>query len=239
MVAVSAAVLAEPLVASLPDQPPDAAQLVALVVDQVSVDFPPLVTEVGLALRVTLGDGAFTLTTVDCAALPPAPVHVRVYVVLAVRAGVVRVPCVALVPVQPPEAVHEVALVEDQVSVALEPLVTVEGLALKVTVGEAAFTETVTDCDAVPPAPVQVRVYRVVAVNAGVDTEPPPTDFAPLQPPDAVQEVALVEDQVSVEAAPFATVVGFALKLTVGAGCVTVTLADCAPVPPGPMQVKV
>jgi hypothetical protein len=45
----------------------------------------------------------------------------------------------------------------------------------------------------------------------------------PLQPPDAAQEVALVDDQDRVEPAPLATVLGLALKLTVGAGVGEVT----------------
>jgi hypothetical protein len=70
----------EPLVASLPDQPPDAAQEVALVEDHDSVELPPLVTVLGLALNVTVGAGAgeVTETVADCAALPPLPVQVRV-----------------------------------------------------------------------------------------------------------------------------------------------------------------
>ena len=47
----------------------------------------------------------------------------------------VRVPLVALVPVQLPEAVHEVALVEDQVTVETWPVVIRVGLAEIVTVG--------------------------------------------------------------------------------------------------------
>ena len=61
----------------------------------------------------------------------------------------------------------------------------------------------------------------------------------PDQPPAATHEVALVEDQVNVEVAPLATVVGFALSATVGAGVVTVTVADCAALPPAPVQVSV
>ena len=59
----------------------------------------------------------------------------------------------------------------------------------------------------------------------------------PVQPPEAVQEVALVELQVRVELPPDAIVVGLALKLTVG---VTVTVADCGVLlPPVPVQVSV
>jgi hypothetical protein len=47
----------------------------------------------------------------------------------------VRVPLVAFVPVQPPAAAHEVALVEDQVMVEILPEVTLVGLAEIATVG--------------------------------------------------------------------------------------------------------
>jgi len=54
-------------------------------------------------------------------------------------------PLVASAPDHAPEAVHEVALVDDQVSVELAPLATVLGLALRLTVGAGGVTETVTD----------------------------------------------------------------------------------------------
>ena len=68
----------EPLTGSLPDQAPDAVQDVAFAADQVRVDALPLITELGLALKLTVGAGAFTDTVADCAALPPVPVQVRV-----------------------------------------------------------------------------------------------------------------------------------------------------------------
>ena len=46
-----------------------------------------------------------------------------------------RVPLVAFVPLHPPEAMHEVALVEDQVTVEILPDVMLAGLAEIVTVG--------------------------------------------------------------------------------------------------------
>jgi hypothetical protein len=56
-------VLALPLVRSFPDQLPEAAQLLALVEDQLSSADPPLLTAVGVALRLTVGlGGADTLT---------------------------------------------------------------------------------------------------------------------------------------------------------------------------------
>jgi hypothetical protein len=61
----------------------------------------------------------------------------------------------------------------------------------------------------------------------------------PLQPPEAVHEVALVEDHVKVELAPLVTVLGLAVSVTAGAGVVTVTAADCAALPPLPVQLSV
>ena len=68
----------EPLEASLPLQPPDATQAVALVEDQDNVEALPLVTVLGLALSVTVGAGEVTETVADWEALPPVPVQVRV-----------------------------------------------------------------------------------------------------------------------------------------------------------------
>jgi hypothetical protein len=65
----------------------------------------------------------------------------------------------ALVPCHAPEAVHEVALLDDHVSVDAPPRLMVLGLALKLTVTVGfALTVTVAVCVAVPPAPVHVRV---------------------------------------------------------------------------------
>ena len=135
------------------------------------------------------------------------------------------VPLVASLPDQPPEAVHDVALLEDQVSVEVAPLATLVGFALIDTVGAGEETDTVADCEADPPLPVQVMVYLVVAVSAAVVVEPLVASV-PLQPPEAVQLVALLEDQLRVELPPLATVLGLALILTVGAGGVPVTELD-------------
>jgi hypothetical protein len=75
--AVRAPVDFEPLVARLPDQPPEALQLVALVEDQLSVELPPLAIVLGLALSVTVGVGEVTVTVADWPALPPVPVQVN------------------------------------------------------------------------------------------------------------------------------------------------------------------
>jgi len=75
-------------------------------------------------------------------------------------------------------------------------------------------------------------------VSAPVEVEPL-APFAPDQAPEAVQAVALVDDQFSVELLPLATVLGLAVKVTVGAGWVTDTVADCAALPAVPLQVSV
>ena len=77
MVALSAPVLALPLVGSLPDHPPEAVQLLAFFEDQLSVAEPPLLTLPGLAFRLTVG-GAETFTVTDWFALPPGPVQLSV-----------------------------------------------------------------------------------------------------------------------------------------------------------------
>ena len=239
VVAVNAEVLVVPLIGSDPLQPPDAVQAVALVAVQLRAEVRPLATVLGLADSVMAGAAWVTETVADCVALPPVPVQVIPKVELAVRAPVDCEPLAALVPDQEPEAVQEVALVADQVSVELPPLATVLGLAAKVIVGAGEVTETVADCDALPPVPVQVSPNVELAVRAPVDCDPLAA-LVPAQAPEAVQEVALVADQVSVELAPLATVLGAALKLTVGAGAVTETVADWVALPPPvPVQVSV
>ena len=62
--------------------------------------------------------------------------------------------------------------------------------------------------------------------------------LVPLQPPVAVHEVALVELHVSVEAAPLAIEVGFAVNVTVGAGTTVTVAVTTLLVPPVPLQLK-
>ena len=62
-------------------------------------------------------------------------------------------------------------------------------------------------------------------MSAPVEVEPLAASV-PDHAPDAVQAVALADDQLSVEALPLATVPGLAVSDTVGAGWVTETVAD-------------
>lgn len=93
VVAVRPFVVEDPLVASLPDHPPEAVQLVALVEDQLSVELPPLETVAGLAVSVTVG-ACSTVTVADWEAEPPAPLQVRVKFVVVVRGAVLCEPLV-------------------------------------------------------------------------------------------------------------------------------------------------
>ncbi len=89
----------------------------------------------------------------------------------------------------------------------------------------------------VPPGPVAVAVYVVLAVGetswvpVGTGTLPTPLSM--------LMEVALVAVQLRVDFWPAMIEVGEAEKVRVGAGCVTVTVADALAVPPGPLAVAV
>jgi len=110
------------------------------------------------------------LTVTLACPVPPVPVQLSVKVVATVNAAVLWLPAVALLPLQPPEAVHAVALVDDHVSVLLPPLATLVGDADRFTVGAGVEAMTVTEAlaCAVPPAPVQLSVNEVLALNAPV-----------------------------------------------------------------------
>jgi len=98
------------------------------------------------------------VTVIDFWTVPPAPVQSRAKLVVAARAAVVSLPEVGLLPVHPPLALHDVALVDVQLSCVVPFMFTVVGLASKESVGvAAAVTLTVAlDC-ALPPLPVQDR----------------------------------------------------------------------------------
>src|ERR1700722_18883789 len=170
---------------------------------------------VGTTVTVPLEIVTVAVTTL---LVPPAPLQLKEYEVVAVREPVLCMPLVALLPLQPapaPEAVQDVALVELQVSMEVPPLAMTEGLATNVAVG-MILTRTV-DAALVPPVPVQVKEYELGIVIAPVLCVPF-VALLPLQPPEAVQEVALVELQVSVDVPPLAIEVGAAPRDAVGFG---------------------
>jgi hypothetical protein len=182
------------------------------------------------------------LTLTEAAKLPPPPVQVSVNVVAALSALVIALPLGGSLPLQPPEAVHAVALVELQLSVVAAPLTTEAGLAVSAIVGgEGATTVTVTVdvAGAVPAPPAHVSVKLVVAFSGPV-LALPLVGSAPLQPPEAVHAVAFAELHISVAALPVCTVVGFAFSVAVGVtAIVTAAVAGELPVAPVQLSVKV
>jgi hypothetical protein len=116
--AVSGAVDSEPDTALVPDQPPEAVQEVALLADHVRVLEKPAVTAVGSADSVTVG-GPLTMTVALAVPEPPPPTQTNVKVVFAVSAALVSLPAVALVPDQPPDAEHVLALLLLHVNVTV------------------------------------------------------------------------------------------------------------------------
>ncbi len=208
----------------MPVQPPDAVQLEALLTVQLSVVPPPLATVVGDADSVMDGSegvtGGTTVTLTDCVADPPAPVQVSAKAEFAVRGPVDALPDVDLLPLQLPEAVHAVALVDDHVSVEPLPEFTVDGAADRLTEGPCgteggAITFAVTVWPAVPPDPLHVSVYDVVATSAPVDSVPA-SSFAPLQPPEASHSEAFDDVQLRLAAAVCCTVSGATSRATLG-----------------------
>ena len=77
-----------------------------------------------------------------------------------------------------------------------------------------------------------------LAASGPIDRLPESAVVVPDQAPEAVQEAAFVEDQVSVEDPPLATDGGLAVSDTVGAAGNTVTVADALALPPEPVQVR-
>jgi hypothetical protein len=157
---VRAPVLRLPLVGCAPEMlPPEAVHVLALLDCQLSVDAAPLGTEVGAAVKVTVGSGATVTVCVEGALLPPGPEQVSEKLVVAVKAPVTLVPLVARLPFHPPPAVHVLAFVALQFKVAVAPLATRVGVAVKLTVGGASVV-TATEASAgalLPPGPSQVN----------------------------------------------------------------------------------
>jgi hypothetical protein len=171
-------------------------------------------------LTTGAGGAVCTCTLTESEPVPPVPVHVSVKVVLMVIAALAWLPVVAFAPLQPPDAVQLVAFVEDHDSVEFDPAATVVGFALRSTVGAgvAWLTVTVALRLLVPPTPLsQVSVYVVVAAS-GPTVWLPDVAFAPLQPPEAVQDAASVLVHVSVLDPWAATVVGLASSSIDGSG---------------------
>jgi hypothetical protein len=103
-------------------------------------------------------------------------------------------------------------------------------------------TVTVTDSPSLPPVPVHCSVNVVVLLNAAL-VSLPETALVPVQPSEAVQAVAFVDDHVSVVVPLTLTVAGLALNVTTGAGgggaLLMLTVTERLVVPPAPVQPSV
>jgi hypothetical protein len=169
--------------------------------------------------------------------VPPGPEHVSENDEFVVRAPVLWVPLAGRAPLQAPDALHAVALVELHVSVAAPPLTTVEGAALSVAVGGAAMVTVTVATGLAPPGSVHVSEKVVSAVSAPV-VWVPLVATRPLQPPEAVHAVALVELHVNVDTPPLATDVGAAANVAAGTGSTATVAVAAVLVPPAPVQIS-
>lgn len=218
----------------MPVQPLEPAHDVALLEFHVSVDVPPGTTTEGYTVNVAVGT---ILTSAVAGELkPPGPVQVSEYDVAVFNPAVAWLPLTPTEPLQPPDAIHAVALLEVHVNVAALPAATAVGNADRFTEG-SGMSVTAADAGAlVPPGPVQMRAYAVFAVTAPVLWVPLVASVPP-HPPEAVQEVALLEFQVRTAALPEATEVGAADNVAVGAGMRATVAVAGAETPPRPTQV--
>ena len=197
-----------------PDHPPAAEHDVTFELDQSSVEALPTGTLAGLAVKLSVGgETAATSTVVADRPVPPSPVHARLNVVADVKASMLSLPSVDLLPVQPPVASQVVAFVLDQCRVVAPPMGTVVGSAAIETTGSAVLPETLTVTVRLiePLSPVHSRVKEVASVR-GTVVSLPEVSLAPSQPPDAVQAETFRLDHSSTALLPGVT--GFVRRET-------------------------
>ena len=154
--AVRPPVLRVPLRANGPVQAPLAVHAVASLDVQVNVDVPPAATATGLAVSVTVGAG-MTVTVAAATLLPPAPVQVSENVVSASIDAALWRPAAGNDPVQPPDAAHDVALVEVHVNVVVPPLATASGAAVRDAVGRDSAAGLGVGVVPLPPHAASIR----------------------------------------------------------------------------------
>lgn len=197
-----------------------------MVDDQINVAAPPLATLIGSALSDTVGAGGgggapCTTTVIECEVVPPTPLHESENVLLAVSGPVVSEPAVALAPDHAPDAKHEVAPFDVQVSVTAAPPGTLIGLASSDTEGAAGggavSTLIVTDLVSAPPRLVHVSEKPRADVIGPTDSEPD-GGLLPDHAPDATQDFARSAFQRRVDDPLLATVGGSATSVTIGRG---------------------
>jgi hypothetical protein len=137
------------------------------------------------------------------------------------------VPFTGLVPDQPPLALQLSASVAVQFSVVAPALATLLSAALNESVGAGVLTVTVTEVASLPPSPLHDK-----------DSLPLRT-LLPVQPPLALQLVALSADQFSVVEDPLSIFKLVALSETLGSAAITATATELLILPPGPLHESV
>lgn len=144
-----------------------------------------------------------------------------------------------LLPFQSPAAEQLVALDVDQVTLTLPPGATVEGVAEMEITGSGGKTSVTSAPAEVVPFELEHDRSKVVVDWILVTTCVPLVAVLLVQPLSAVQDVALVADQVTVVEPPGPTELGLAETLMVGNGGATIVrdTAFCT-VPPGPVHVS-
>jgi hypothetical protein len=107
-------VLCAPLSATAPFQAPEAEHEAALLAAQFSVAALPAATAIGEAVKVTIGTGTMETVTLADEEMPPGPMQLSEYVAAELRGAVLCMPLALRVPLQAPDAAHDVAPVELQ-----------------------------------------------------------------------------------------------------------------------------
>ena len=157
-------------------------------------------------------------------------------------------PPVGSLPDQPPEPVQPLAFVEDQVSVAADPLLTVPGLALRDIVGLAAALTVIanasSDADALPSLTlITIPLYVPASLADGVPLSCPVAMLKVAQAGlfeienDRVLPDGSVVVGVNEYAVPAVTLVAGVPEM-VGGGTETLTVTDWLALPPGPLQLS-
>ena len=187
-----------PAVGRGPDQLESSAlvaeQLVAFALDQVSKLVPPNAIDWTSAIIDAVGAGPTEMLTESDAEAPPAPTHVRMYVVDSV--GLWLIVPVDAPPVEKMSPLHSVAFALDQVR-SIDPPDAIEvsdAESVAVTAGPT-LTSTVC-CTTILPRPLHVSVYVVTPTELGI-TSAVPTTPPPVENRSPVHVVALLLDQLS------------------------------------------
>jgi hypothetical protein len=171
-----------------------AEQLVAFALDQVSKLVPPNAIDWTSAIIDAVGAGPTEMLTESDAEAPPAPTHVRMYVVDSV--GLWLIVPVDAPPVEKMSPLHSLAFVLDQLR-SIDPPDAIEVRdAESVAVTAGPTTTSTVCCTTTLPRPLHVSVYVVTPTETGV-TSAVPTTPPPVENRSPVHVVALLLDQLS------------------------------------------